>query len=108
WRYLQDIEKAPGELQPFVVPSFSKKGSNGKTTTGKGGWEPFTPEEVVALLRAAIEKEDYELAELIRLGMYSGARIEELCALKVADCTSEVFTITDSKTNAGIRQVPVH
>lgn len=107
WRYLQEIEKAPGDLQPFVVPSFSKKGSS-KASTGKGGWEPFTPEEVVALLRAAIEKEDHELADLIRLGMYSGARIEELCALKVANCTSEVFSITDSKTAAGIRQVPVH
>lgn len=107
WGYLQEIEKAPGELQPFVVPSFSKKGSS-KTSTGKGGWESFTPEEVVTVLNTAIEKGDHELADLIRLGMYSGARIEELCALKVADCTDDAFSITDSKTDAGIRQVPVH
>lgn len=51
WAYLQEIEKAPGEIQPFVVPSFSKKASS-KATTGKGGWEPFQPVEVVTLLDA--------------------------------------------------------
>lgn len=107
WGYLQEIEKAPAELQPFVVPSFSKKAAT-KATTGKGGWEPFRPHEVVSLLNAAVEKGDQELADLIRLGMYTGARIEELCALKVENCTEEVLSITDSKTDAGIRQVPVH
>lgn len=107
WGYLQEIEKAPGELQPFVVPSFSKKAAT-KAATGKGGWEPFRPHEVVSLLNAAVEKGDQELADLIRLGMYTGARIEELCALKVENCTEEVLSITDSKTDAGIRQVPVH
>jgi integrase len=107
WVYLQEIEKAPGEVQPFVVPSFTKKAAT-KATTGKGGWEPFLPHEVVSLLNAAVEKGDQELADLIRLGMYTGARIEELCALKVESCTKEVLSITDSKTDAGIRQVPVH
>lgn len=107
WAYLQEIEKAPGEIQPFVIPSFTKKNSS-KAVIGKGGWEPFQPLEVVALLNAAINKEDHDLADLIRLGMYSGARIEELCALKVENCTKEVLSITDSKTDAGIRQVPVH
>lgn len=107
WRYLQEIEKADPEKQPFVLPSFAKK-TNGSKTKSADGWEPFEPSEVVKLLDAATEKEDHELADLIRLGMYSGARIEELCALKVGDCTEEVLKITDSKTEAGIRRVPVH
>ncbi|MBS0176009.1 MAG: tyrosine-type recombinase/integrase [Nitrospira sp.] len=107
WRYLQEIEKADPEKQPFVLPSFAKK-TNGSKTKGTDGWEPFEPSEVVTLLDAATEKEDHELADLIRLGMYSGARIEELCALKVTDCTDEVLKITDSKTDAGIRRVPLH
>lgn len=107
WRYLQEIEKADPEKQPFVLPSFAKK-ANGSKTKGADGWEPFEPSEVVTLLDAATEKEDHELADLIRLGMYSGARIEELCALKVTDCTDEVLKITDSKTDAGIRRVPLH
>lgn len=107
WRYLQEIEKADPEKQPFVLPSFAKK-TNGSKAKGTEGWEPFEPSEVVTLLDAATEKEDHELADLIRLGMYSGARIEELCALKVTDCTDEVLKITDSKTDAGIRRVPLH
>ncbi|MDI3512781.1 MAG: hypothetical protein PWP40_10 [Rhodocyclaceae bacterium] len=107
WRYLQEIEKADPEKQPFILPSFAKK-TNGSKTKGTDGWEPFEPSEVVTLLDAATEKEDHELADLIRLGMYSGARIEELCALKVTDCTDEVLKITDSKTDAGIRRVPLH
>lgn len=107
WRHLQEIEKADPEKQPFVLPSFAKK-TNGSKTKGTDGWEPFEPSEVVTLLDAATEKEDHELADLIRLGMYSGARIEELCALKVTDCTDEVLKITDSKTDAGIRRVPLH
>jgi integrase len=105
WRYLQESEKADSEVHPFVLPSFAKATKASKRTTG---WVPFTPAEVVMLLEAAVAKEDHQLAELIRLGMYSGARIEELCALKVVDCTEEVLGIADSKTKAGIRHVPIH
>lgn len=107
WGYLQEIGKADPERQPLTLPSFAKR-SNGKTKGGSDGWIPFDPSEVVTLLDAAVEKEDHQLADLIRLGMYSGARIEELCALKLNDCTTEVLNITDSKTEAGIREVPVH
>lgn len=107
WAYLQEIEKADIEKQPFVVPTFAKK-TSGKPASQRGGWVPFTPTEVVSLLNHARAKEDHELADLIRLGMYSGARIEELCALRAIDCTEEVLKINDSKTAAGIRTVPVH
>ena len=40
--------------------------------------------------------------------MYTGARIEELCALKVSECLNDALAITDSKTVAGIRYVPIH
>lgn len=110
WSYLQDIGKADPERQPFTLPNFAKRASaksNG-TTRSADGWIPFEPSEVVALLNAATEKGDHQLADLIRLGMYSGARIEELCSLKADDCTEAVLKITDSKTEAGIREVPVH
>ena len=110
WGYLQDIGKADPERQPFTLPNFAKRATAKTTGNNKGGdgWIPFEPAEVVTLLNAAIEKEDNQLADLIRLGMYSGARIEELCTLKAADCTEAVLKITDSKTEAGIREVPVH
>jgi integrase len=107
WVYLQEIQKADVEKQPFVVPTFAKK-SGKKPASQRGGWVPFTPAEVVFLLGKAEENEDDELTDLIQLGMYSGARIEELCALKASACTEEVLKIDDSKTEAGIRTVPVH
>jgi integrase len=63
---------------------------------------------VVTLLRAAIDRKDGQLADLIRLGMWTGARIEELCALRVENVKGDHFDIEDAKTKAGWRKVPVH
>lgn len=107
WKYLQEAEVADPERHPFVLPSFAMKRGRAKGK-GKDGWEPFTPSEVTVILAAAIQKGDEQLADIIRLGMYTGARIEELAALKLSDCTVDVLNISDSKTEAGVRQVPVH
>jgi integrase len=45
---------------------------------------------------------------LIALGAYTGCRIEELGRLTKETCIGGMFDIRDSKTNAGIRQVPIH
>ena len=42
------------------------------------------------------------------MGMWTGARIEELCSLKVSDVKGDWFEITDAKTDAGCRKVPIH
>jgi integrase len=49
-------------------------------------------------------------AELIELGMYAGARMEELCALRVDKVhgSKGYIEIEDAKTAAGWRQVPIH
>ncbi|MBF0324564.1 MAG: hypothetical protein HQL42_05770 [Alphaproteobacteria bacterium] len=47
-------------------------------------------------------------ADLIRMAMWSGARLEELCSLKADKVTAEWFDIEDAKTRAGWRRVPVH
>ncbi|MBK1702530.1 tyrosine-type recombinase/integrase [Thiococcus pfennigii] len=107
WRYLQETEKADPNLQPFVMPPFAKK-NNGRKGKINDSWIPFQPSEVVRLLEEAAKKNDHILADLIRLAMYTGARLEELCALKTADCTEEALKITESKTEAGVRRVPVH
>ena len=60
------------------------------------------------LLEAAIEKGDDQLADLTRLGMYTGCRIEELCALKTKHVADDHFKIVDAKTEAGVRDVPTH
>lgn len=72
----------------------------------------FETGDIPRLHAAALAKKDTVLAVLIKLGAYTGARIEELCQLKseniiLVDGVS-CFDIVDSKTIAGIRQVPVH
>ncbi|HLA31007.1 MAG TPA: site-specific integrase [Pseudomonas sp.] len=72
----------------------------------------FEREDIPVLYAAALAKNDATLATLIKLGAYTGARIEELCQLKVENIILvegvSCFDIVDSKTVAGIRQVPVH
>jgi len=106
WKYLQSHDEVPVDAEPFSgVLSFSRA----KKATTAGSWHPFAPEDVVTLWTAANEKKDQQLADLIYLGAYTGARIEELCSLKAGDVTKAgALRITDSKTDAGIREVPIH
>ncbi len=78
-----------------------------KTKTGRSG-SSYTPDELNTIYVAAIAKKDQPLADLIALGAYTGARIEELGQLTAATCQDGVFTIEKSKTGAGVRQVPIH
>jgi len=105
WSYLISVEVASENNIPFEKLSIPKPS---KKENGNGGWKEFTPAEVVKLLQAAVKKEDDALADLIRLGMWTGARIEELCALKVEKVGDGFIQIEDAKTRAGWRQVPIH
>ena len=69
---------------------------------------PFEPADVLKLLDAATERDDDKLADLIRLGMWTGCRIEELCALKVDHVVDGHFSVGEAKTKAGWRDVPIH
>ena len=40
------------------------------------------------------------MADLIRLAMWSGCRIEELCALEVADVNGDRFRVREAKSSA--------
>jgi integrase len=72
----------------------------------------FSPEDVQKLHAEALSQDRQTLADLIALGAYTGARIEELCRLKKSDVISEegiqCFSIYDSKTEASTRLIPVH
>jgi len=107
WGYLQEIGKAPHDLEPLKTPAFIKRL---KKSQGETPWIPFTNAEIVTILNTAIgtKKPHQPLIDLIQLGMYTGARIGELCHLKCSECSEDVLSITDSKTDAGIREVPVH
>ena len=42
------------------------------------------------------------------LALYSGARLNELSSLKISSLSDETIKIDDSKTVAGIREIPIH
>lgn len=109
WDYLQDIGVAPEELDPFRSLKLPKK-KNGRADERRS----FESDDVVKLLKAAKEprkghpKGDQVLADLIALAMWTGARREELCALKCSNVKKGYFEVINAKTSAGWRQVPVH
>ena len=103
WAYLQEQEVVPADkVSPFVLPKNLRNGSH------TSSWRPFTASEAVSLFNAAIENEDQDLANLIQFGMYTGARIEEICSLSVADVRDGKINIREAKTAAGIRTIPIH
>ncbi|MBO6852276.1 MAG: tyrosine-type recombinase/integrase [Marivivens sp.] len=106
WRYLQMLEVVPDSTDPFndVVPANSQKTKAEVAAKRRA----FTAAAVLQLHQAAIEKEDSDLADLITLAMWTGCRIEELCSLKVAQVHSDYFEISEAKSEAGWREVPIH
>ena len=97
WAYLTTIEAVTEE-----VGAFGRLGLKVK----RSSWLPYTYKEAVRLLKAA--KSDRQLADVIRMAMYTGARREELCSLKVEHVKGDRFEIVDAKTEAGNRPVPIH
>ncbi len=97
WTYLATIEVVSEESAPFDRLGLKVKNES---------WLPYAPEEAVGLLEAG--QGDALLADVIRMAMYTGARREELCSLKVEHVKADRFEIVDAKTAAGIRTVPIH
>ncbi|MFV2946693.1 tyrosine-type recombinase/integrase [Pseudomonas japonica] len=78
----------------------------------EGKRKDFSLENLAMLHDAATKSGQHVLADLILLGVYTGARIEELCKLTKENVITiedvQCFDIPDSKTLAGIRFVPIH
>lgn len=88
---------------PFegVVPK--KSSSKQKSKKRK----PFSRTDFQSLLSNCPDT-DTALGDLIMLGGYTGARIEELCSLKLEDVSGDRLTVKDAKTDAGWREIPIH
>jgi integrase len=105
WRFLQSIEVAGENDEPFNKLDVALQN---KSTLQRPARQPINPDDVVQLLDAAIKRDDDQLADLIRLAMWTGCRIEELCSLKIEQVKDDYFSITDAKTQSGWREVPIH
>ena len=112
FKYLQFIkEVAKKEPNPFVIPDEYKISNkpNSKSANKTQSWLPFSSKEIVDLYQIALN-ENQMLADLILIGMHTGARIEEICSLLCKDINleEESITIADGKTDAGNRVIPIH
>ncbi|MFM2434455.1 MAG: hypothetical protein RL063_434 [Pseudomonadota bacterium] len=102
WAYLSRYNIKGMTDDPFHKVILADKGKKKKAR------EEFEPHEIVKLWTMAKDSNEPVLADLIVLGAYTGARIEELCSLMIEDVSEDVLNIIDSKTAAGIRAVPIH
>lgn len=106
WAHLQRTHVVADDKEPFrdVVPRAARKSKSEVADKRR----PFTDSDVVQLLHASLSDNDRSLASLIWMGMWTGCRIEELCALKASEVASDRFMIEDAKSEAGWREVPIH
>ncbi|WP_191057897.1 tyrosine-type recombinase/integrase [Geminicoccus harenae] len=108
-RYLGDEHSDPRRLNPWAGLGVAKKKLRGSKTKKTVGW---SPDEMVAILSS--EHLTDTLRPLVLIAMYTGARIEEIAQLRAQDVQKDGITghsylhIRKSKTEAGIRDVPVH
>ncbi|MBZ9666733.1 site-specific integrase [Pseudomonas sp. LMG 31766] len=111
-RYDENFKKLHRDQQsPFQNHDFPTNRSKRAATSTER--KAFAPEDVAKLYDAAKNQKNREtLSDLILLGAYTGARIEELCRLKTSDIVKEegiqCFSIKDAKTAAGERNIPIH
>lgn len=96
-------------VNPFKDHSLPRQSGKDKTRTK---YKAFTPDELEGLYAVAKTNGQHTLCDLIALGAYTGCRIEELGQLRT-DTVRKVegvlsFQIEESKTEAGVREVPVH
>ena len=106
WRYLQDSGTVDVATPDPFVGAFRL--ATKRATRNTVSRRAFTADELSRVYGEAIALGDTPLADLIALGAYTGARIEELCSLTLDTSQDGVFKIIDSKTSAGIREVPIH
>lgn len=72
---------------------------------GRHTKRPFTDDEVSVLLRG---NPTLVLLDASKIAALSGMRTEEIARLKVEHCANGIMEITDAKTTAGMRSVPIH
>jgi site-specific recombinase XerD len=92
-------------------------GKVSKKEKRKSSWAIFKREEIETILRGEFFqqriKTDPDYAHVVLLGLFTGLRIGEITSLKKSQFHVSVkgthyISIEDSKTSAGIREVPIH
>jgi integrase len=111
WKWMASRGAVPASMNPWAGHKISRKQHIG-TRPGK---RAYTDEELLRLLGGNDSVRGWPtysyLPDLIVLGLFTGAREEELCSLTAGQIEEHrrgyLLNITDAKTKAGIRYVAV-
>ncbi|MDQ0121552.1 integrase [Pseudomonas lini] len=102
-------EEYKDKVNPFVGHELPQGG--GSELAGQSR-EMYTRDDTLKLRQAALDNEDKPLADLITLGWYTGARIEELCRLNKESVITvdgiRCFSFPKSKNPSSKRVLPIH
>lgn len=94
---------------PFTGHELPKLRADEKAKTKR---KAYTIEELVSIYEAARAEGKESLCDLITLGFYTGARIEELAKLRAESIITvegvRTIDIDKAKSYAGVRQIPIH
>ena len=109
WAFCEDkYTSAPNlAIAATIISKASMTKSNREDNTNRT-YIRFLVDDCFRLLDLAAERNDQSLEDLIRLGMYTGCRIGELCKMQTVDVLKDRFVIKAAKTEAGIREIPIH
>jgi integrase len=110
WSWLQSHQIVSAERDPFAG---RVKDPANRRKTKDDLRQRFRPQDIVKCWEAAEQRGDSALAAAIKIAAYSGARIEGVAQLRVADIRTDPdtglrFMRMADKTAAGDRFVPIH
>lgn len=107
WGWLEARGLSPDN--PWLRQGIGKKSKRGEAPTRR----QWTDDALVKVLTGSFTaRYSTTLPDLIRLALVTGARLDELCALKAADAHKREdgwwIEIQQGKTAAAVRKVPIH
>lgn len=109
WKYALRKDSQFKEQHKEQANPFEKHNFEENRGAKKNERKAFTVEDIRRLYEAS---KNQNLSDLIAMGAYTGARIEEICRLKIDDIVREdgidCFYIKDGKTENAERIVPIH
>ncbi|WP_417803369.1 DUF6538 domain-containing protein [Thalassospira lucentensis] len=68
----------------------------------------FSDDDLISIFKELRGKDRHDMLNVCRIGLMTGMRLNEICAIKKTHVNAEYIEIPKSKTPSGIRLVPIH
>lgn len=109
WRYCEDrYTDCPNICTHEQVLGNVSRTKASQSESNNVSYIPFEIEDCWKLCDAAVADGYEHLDDIIKLGMYTGCRIGELCSMRLDDVGDDFLSVKDAKTYSGIREIPIH